>query len=136
VRTKLLVSAFLLAAAVLAIAPSLAPAATIIFPTTRSVTGLITLQTTATTGTSDIVDIHHELNFTSVWVIWNGNCSDGTVAVQAAMTPAGPWVTVATLTHKNALPDWVLLAGSPGAIRTTITVTVVGGTVSTYLTGK
>jgi hypothetical protein len=127
----------ILATLLVAIAvPSAVLAATIIFPTTRSVTGMITLQTTATTGTSDIVDIHHELNFTSIWVIWNGNCTDGTVVVQAAMTPAGPWVTIATLTHKNALPDWVLLSGSPGAIRTTITVTVVGGTVSTYLTGR
>jgi hypothetical protein len=136
VRTKLLVSAFLLVAAVLAVAPSLAPAATIIFPAVRTTHTPIALLAAATTGSSDIVDTHHELNFTSVWVIWNGNCSDGTVVVEAAMTPAGPWVTVATVTHKNALPDWVLLAGSPGAVRTSVTVTVVGGTVSTYLTGK
>jgi len=128
----------LLLAVLMIAAPFAVTAATIVFPTVRTVSPPIPLLTAATAGTSDIVDLHHELSFTSVWVVWNGNCTEGAVEVQAAMSPAGPWVTVygGTLIHKNALPDWVLLVGSPGALRVTITTPVVGGTVSVSLTGK
>ena len=125
----LLVAWFLLAS------PLLAQADTIVFPAVRSVTDPIALQTTATTGTGTILDLHHRLAYTNVWVLWNGTCSAGVVEVQVARTDAGPWVTVATLTHKNDLPDWVLLVGSPGAIRVNITTTVVGGTISAWVTG-
>jgi len=116
--------------------PPLASAATIVFPTVRTVSAPFALLTAATTGTSDVVDLHHELAYTSVWILWNGTCSAGVVQVQAAMLPAGPWVTIATLTYKTDLPDWVLLVGSPGALRASITTPVVGGTVNVYLTGK
>jgi hypothetical protein len=112
-----------------------AVAATIVFPRIRPVTDPIVLQTTATTGAGNIVDLHHRLAYTNVWVFWNGTNSAGVVEVQVALTDAGPWKTVATLTHQNDLPDWVLLVGSPGAIRASITTTVVGGTVSAWVTG-
>jgi len=126
----------LLLAVLMIAAPLAVTAATIVFPTVRNVSAAFPLVTAVTTGTSDVVDIHHELVFTSVWILWNGACSAGVVEVQAAMIPAGPWVTVATLTYKSDLPDWVLLVGSPGALRVSITTPVVGGTVSVYLTGK
>jgi hypothetical protein len=113
----------------------LASADTIVFPRIRPVTDPIVLQTTATTGTGNIVDLHHRLAYTNVWVIWNGNCTAGVVEVQVAIDASGTWKTVATLTHQNAVPDWVLLVGSPGAIRASITTTVVGGTVSAWVTG-
>jgi len=113
----------------------LASADTIVFPRIRPVTDPIVLQTTATTGAGNIVDLHHRLAYTNVWVLWNGTCSAGVVQVQVAATASGPWVTVATLTNKTDLPDWVLLVGSPGAIRASITTTVVGGTVSAWVTG-
>ena len=113
----------------------LASADTIVFPRIRPVTDPIVLQTTATTGTGNIVDLHHRLAYTNVWVIWNGNCTAGVVEVQVAIDASGTWKTVATLTHQNAVPDWVLLVGSPGAIRASITTTVAGGTVSAWVTG-
>jgi len=125
----------LLAAALVGVLCVSAGAATIVFPRIRPVTDPIVLQTTATTGAGNIVDLHHRLAYTNVWVLWNGTCSAGVVEVQVAATTAGPWVTVATLTNKTDLPDWVLLVGSPGAIRASITTTVVGGTVSAWVTG-
>ena len=125
----------LLAAALVGAMCLSAVAATIVFPRIRPVTDPIVLQTTATTGTGNIVDLHHRLAYTNVWVIWNGNCTAGVVEVQVAIDASGTWKTVATLTHQNAVPDWVLLVGSPGAIRASITTTVVGGTVSAWVTG-
>lgn len=125
----------LLLAIFLAAASLPVPADTIVFPAVRSVTDPIVLQTTATTGAGNIVDLHHRLAYTNVWVLWNGTCSQGIVEVQVAATTSGPWVTVATLTNKTNLPDWVLLVGSPGAIRASITTTVVGGTISAWVTG-
>jgi hypothetical protein len=125
----------LLLAALLLAVPLSAQADTIVFPAVRSVTDPIVLQATATTGAGNIVNLYHRLAYTSVWVLWNGTCTAGVVEVQVAATTAGPWVTVATLTNKTNLPDWVLLVASPGAIRASITTTVVGGTVSAWVTG-
>jgi hypothetical protein len=91
--------------------------------------------TQAAKEAGNIVDLHHRLAYTNVWILWNGTCTGGVVQVQVAATASGPWVTVATLTNKIDLPDWVLLVGSPGAIRASITTTVVGGTVSAWVTG-
>ena len=125
----------LLVVSFLAVAPLLVLGETVVFPAIRSVTDPIAVQTTATTGAGNIVALQHRLAYTSVWVLWNGTCSGGVVEVQVAATTAGPWVTVATLTNKTNLPDWVLLVGSPGAIRASITTTVVGGTISAWITG-
>jgi hypothetical protein len=125
----------LVVAALLLAIPLVVQATTIVFPPVRSVTDPIALQTTATTGAGNLVELYHRLAYTNVWVLWNGTCSAGVVEVQVAATVDGPWVTVATLTNKTNLPDWVLLVGSPGAIRASITTTVVGGTVSAWVTG-
>ena len=126
----------LLLAVLMIAAPFAVTAATIVFPAVRNVPPAFPLLTAVTTGTSDVVDIHHELVFTSVWILWNGACSAGVAEVQVAMIPTGTWKTVATLTFQDSKPDWVLLVGSPGALQVKITTPVVGGTVSAYLTGK
>lgn len=70
-----------------------------------------------------------------VYVNWGAGTGAGSVIVESAnaSTYAGTWVPVATVAWSAASKaDLVALTGVHGAIRTRISVTVTGGTVSTY----
>lgn len=70
-----------------------------------------------------------------VYVNWGAGTGAGSVIVESAnaSTYAGTWFPVATVAWSAASKtDLVALTGVHGAIRTRISVTVTGGTVSTY----
>lgn len=103
----------------------------------QSVLGPYALQTTATTGNGLIWETGHRLHYAVVWVKWSAGCGAGAVAVQVAPTKdwAGTWQTLRTITYGVDIPDWYVIYGPVGAIRTPVTSTVTGGTVSVDVYG-
>lgn len=70
-----------------------------------------------------------------VYVNWGAGTGAGAVIVESAnsTTYAGTWIPLATVAWSAAgKADLVAITGVHGAIRTRISVTVTGGTVSTY----
>lgn len=70
-----------------------------------------------------------------VYVNWGAGTGAGTVIVESAnsISYTGTWVPVSTVAWSAAgKADLVAITGIHGALRTRISVTVTGGTVSTY----
>jgi hypothetical protein len=124
--TAIIVAAVLMLWAPLALATDLAA-----LPNTiHHVWGPFALQSAATTGNGSALPVGHQLRSMAVYVTWSTGCTAGVVDIQVAQTTAGPWKTVATLTYGSATMDWVAIAVPVGAVRASITTTVVNGTLT------
>lgn len=124
--TAALVAAILMLWAPLALATDL-PA---VPNTIRHVWGPFVLQSAATTGTGSALPVAHQLASMAIYVKWSSGCTAGVTEIQVAQTTAGPWRTVASLNYGNNTVDWVAIVGPVGAVRASITTTVVNGTVT------
>lgn len=70
---------------------------------------------------------------------WSAGVTEGEVTIETADEPSytGPWIALQALTFQGSAPklDSVTIAGTYGAFRHRITIPVVGGSVTTKVTG-
>lgn len=90
----------------------------------------------ATTGTATVTQLAPRLCRNAVvYAVWGAGTNAGVITVESAHTTtyAGTWASLGTITWMAATKaDLLALTGVHGAIRTRISTTVTGGTVSTY----
>lgn len=94
------------------------------------------LLTNVTTGTAVVSRLApQQCRAGVVYVNWGAGTTAGAVIVESAATTtyAGTWVPLATVAWSAASKtDLVAITGVHGAIRTRVSVTITGGTVSTF----
>lgn len=97
-----------------------------------------TLLNAVTTGSAAIAEnVGVRCKYTAVYVSWSAGTSAGVVTIETAHTSAyaGTWAPLTTVTWAAANTEAVYqLNGTYESIRTRVSTTVVGGTVTTYFT--
>jgi hypothetical protein len=94
---------------------------------------IVTLQSAATTGNGDVINLRGAFSSQTLYVIWSAGTGAGVVTVETASTCdyAGTWGSLATVTWSAASKtDEVKVFGNTVCMRARISTTVTGGTVT------
>ena len=113
-------------------------AATVTSPLTMSVPSVVTLQSAATTGNGDEVSTRFGLNLMTVLIIPSAGIASGAVQVETADVCgyAGTWAPLGSAQTLVASTEIIVQITAPvGCLRTRVSTTVVGGTVTTKFAG-
>lgn len=101
---------------------------------------VVPLQTSATTGNGDTVNLRHLNKMATVTLDWSTGITGGAITIEVAKTCSyagtwAPWKIVAYSDSGGVLPrqDIIGINQSVGCVRTRISTNITNGTISTSL---